>query len=475
MIPVYGYLLLGALGLILGTQINRLIYDWAWFVELSPSPYSRKKRLGVDSNWRYVPVVGWWWMRNFAGQTLYPTSLALATPEERPMITLITKWTWLRPTLVELFSGLGVPFLAWYIHSGTWLGFAWSPDLIPGQLTTLWVWVAFHLAMITLLVIAALIDWDERTIPDEVTTTGVVLALLVFAIWPQVRLPNVEFAGLRVSKVESIHAFSPQEFPTQAAPVAGELPPGVLGWTFWERVLPILDPCGWTGLWTACLCWVFWAVLIIPSRCTLRFGWRKAVWLAWASVIRPPRKTTGLAAKHRKVSPVTWVALAVMGLGWLVAIWTWNSGAERWEAVYSLSVSMLLAGLGTWSIRLLATRAMGMEALGFGDVTLMFMISAAFGWQFALLVFPLAAVLAIGYVVFRMITSADKTMALGPWLSLAAILLLLAWYPAWHEHTRQQVFGMGPLLLPVIAICLCLLPCTLLMLVFGKRLLGLEK
>lgn len=474
---IFGLLsvVLGVLGLFLGTQINRAIYDWAWFVELSPSPYSRKKRLGLDSRWRYVPVIGWWWMRNMVGQTLYPTSLANATPEDRHLIPVITKLTWIRPMLVELLCGISIPALAWYIHSGTWLGIAWAPDLIPGQATTIWVWITFHAAMITLLVIAALIDWDERTIPDQVTTTGVVLAVLVFAIWPQVRLPNVEFNGLRVSTIESIHVFSPQEFPRQIAPVVGELPPGILGWTFWDRLMPVLDPLGWTGLFSVCLCWVFWAVLIMPSHCTLRFGWRKALWLAWASVVRPARKSSGLAARNRKVNPVTWVALAVMCLGWVVAILTWNSGAERWEAIYSLSLSMLLAGLGTWSVRLLATFAMGREALGFGDVTLMFMISAAFGWQFALLVFPLAAVLAIGYVVFRMITSGDNAMALGPWLSAAAILILLTWYPTWHEQTRQPVFGMGPLLLPVIGVCLCLLPCTLLMLVFGKRLLGLEK
>lgn len=475
MISGLAYAVLAALGLILGTQINRAIYDWAWFVELSPSPYSRKKRLGVDSGWRYVPVIGWWWTRNLVGQTLYPTSLADAAPEDRHLIPVITKLTWIRPMLVELFCGLSLPAFAWYLHSGTWLGVAWAPDLIPGQTTTIWVWVAFHVAMITLLMIAALIDWDERTIPDQVTTTGVVLALLVFAIWPQVRLPNVEFSGLRVSKIESIHVFSPQEFPRQIGPAIAELPPGVLGWTFWDRLMPVLDPRGWTGLFSVCLCWVFWAVLIMPSLCTLRFGWRKALWLAWASVVRPARRTAGLAARYRKVNPVTWVALVVMCLGWSVAIVTWNLGADRWEAVYSLSMSMLLAGLGTWSVRLLASLAMRREALGFGDVTLMFMISAAFGWQFAMLVFPLAAVLAIGYVVFRMLSSGDNAMALGPWLSAAAILILLTWYPTWHEHTRHPVFGMGPILLPVIGVCLCLLPCTLLMLVFGKRLLGLEK
>lgn len=157
-----------------------------------------------------------------------------------------------------------------------------------------------------------------------------------------------------------------------------------------------------------------------------------------------------------------------------MAALTWNLGGLRWEAIYSLSLGMALAGFGTWVIRLLGSWTMGREALGFGDVTLMFMLGAVFGWQFALIVFPLAAVMAIGYVVFRMLTSADNSMALGPWLSAAAVVTLLLWFPTWHEFTRQSVFGMGPVLLVVIGICLLLLPVSLILLVWGKRLLGLD-
>ncbi len=474
MIPWFWYLALSGLGLFLGTQVNRAIYDWAWFVEQSPSPYSRKKRLAMESPWRFLPVIGWWWTRGLAGQTLYPTSLENAAPDERVLIPVLSKYSCFRPMSIELLFGLGLPSLAWYIHSGSWLGVAWNLNLIPGQVTTVWVWTAFHAVLIALLVIAAVIDWDERTIPDQVTTTGVVIALLVFAIWPAARLPNVEFTGLAVSKVEPIHVFSPQNFPEKAKPSADNLPPGMLGWILWDRVLPILDPRGWVGLLSVFVCWVFWAVLIMPSLCTLRFGWRKGWWLAWASVVRPARKTSGLAKRARRVSPVTWVALTVMLLGWIIAGLSWSLGGERWEAVYSLSLSMALAGLGTWAVRLLASWAMGREALGFGDVTLMFMIGAAFGWQFALIVFPLAAVLAIGYVVFKLVTKGDNAMAFGPWLSAAAILVLLCWSSTWHDLTRQSVFGMGPLLMLVIVVCLCLMPVTLLMLVFGKRILGLD-
>ncbi|MDP1563613.1 MAG: A24 family peptidase [Pirellulaceae bacterium] len=474
MIPWFWYVALVGVGLILGTLINKAIYDWAWFVECSPSPYSSKKRVAVDVAWRYVPVIGWWWTRSLVGQTLYPTSLENANADERHLIPVFTKYSFLRPLLVELICGVGVPWLAWYYSSGAWMGVNWNPELIPGGFETVWVWVAFHTIVIALLLIAALIDWDERTIPDQVTTTGIVLALIVGSAWPTARLPNVEFTGLAVSDISPIHAFSPHDFPLGPNPQTDHLPPGTLGWIHWDRVMPILDPQGSLGLLTVLFCWLFWAILIVPSLCTSRFGWRKAVWLAWASVVRPARRTKGLAKTTRRANPVTWVALAVMFLGWIVAVAVWNLGGIRWEAMYSLSLSMMLAGFGTWVIRLLGSWTMGREALGFGDVTLMFMLGAAFGWQFALIVFPLAAVLAIGYVVFRMLTSNDNSMALGPWLSAAAVLVLLFWSPTWHDFTRQSVFGMGPILFLVIGVCLLLLPVSLIMLVWGKRLLGLD-
>jgi leader peptidase (prepilin peptidase) / N-methyltransferase len=476
-IPWFWYVALAVPGLILGAFVNKAIFDWAWFVECSPSPYSSKKRVASESAWRYLPVFGWCWTQTLIGQTLYPASLANATPDERQHIPVWTKYSFLRPLLIELICGLGVPWLTWYYHSGTWLGVAWNPELIPGGTATVWVWVLFHVLVIGLLLIAALIDWDEQTIPDQVTTTGVVLALLVTTVWPTVRLPNVTFNGLAVFEVAPLHAFSPHDFPNEAKPQVDDLPPGVLGWIHWDRVMPVLDPRGWVGLVTALGCWLFWAVLVMPSLCTLRFGWQTGLWMAWCNVIRPPRKTSGLAKRQRRINPVTWVALAVMGVmvgAWSVAAITWSFGGIRWEAVYSLSISMALAGFGTWAVRLLAGWVMRREALGFGDVTLMFMIGASFGWQFSLMVFALAPVLAIGYAVFRMLTTGDNALAFGPWLSAAAVLILLYWSPMWHDFSRQTIFGMGPFLLLVLGLCLCLMPVALIILVFGKRLLGLD-
>ena len=501
MIPWYVYLGLTALGLLSGMLVNWAIYDWSWFVEQTPSPLGRKKRLGETSAWRWVPVLGWWSTRQLAGETLYPRWLASVSEAERGSVTLWTKRSWWRPAWVELTCGVGLPLLVWFYASGAWVGVGWSWAGVPGGTTTVWVWLAFHAVLLGLMLIAALIDWDEQTIPDQVTTTGVLLALLALFFWPAARMPNVEFSGL-VATIDSMHVFSPQGFPASAVgsgAVAGQTDPsdrtsadlaasgsegvrsqgpelpGLMGWITWEQVAVILDPRGRVGLWTACGCWLFWTVLVLPSLVTLRFGWRRAVWLAWVSVFRPARRKAGLATRVRRTERGTWVTLGVGALAIGLCVVAWNGGGERWEAVYSLSVSMALAGLGTWLVRLLAGWVMGREALGFGDVTLMFMIGAAFGWQFALLVFAIAPILAIGYALFRAMTAGEQALAFGPWLVAAAVLVLLGWSTVWHDLSRQSVFGMGPFLLVVLGMCLTLMPVALILLVIGKRWLGLDQ
>jgi len=96
------------------------------------------------------------------------------------------------------------------------------------------------------------------------------------------------------------------------------------------------------------------------------------------------------------------------------------------------SVAGLLLGGGiTWAARGLASRLLGQEALGFGDVTLMAMIGAFLGWQATLLVFLLAPVCALGSLALIRICSSRTYVPYGPFLSLAAVLTLFNWQRLW--------------------------------------------
>ena len=109
----------------------------------------------------------------------------------------------------------------------------------------------------------------------------------------------------------------------------------------------------------------------------------------------------------------------------------WYDSHRAWHAI-SWSLTGLMAGSSlTWLARKISSQVLGQEAMGFGDVTLMAMIGSFLGWQAVTLVFLIAplAGLTIGVLV-RTLTG--KTyLPYGPWLSIAAVIVLFAWKQLW--------------------------------------------
>ena len=79
----------------------------------------------------------------------------------------------------------------------------------------------------------------------------------------------------------------------------------------------------------------------------------------------------------------------------------WIKLYPHWHGLcYSLAGLVTGAGI-TWLARLTAQWVLGMEALGFGDVTLMAMIGAFLGWQAAVLTFFLAPFFGLAHALWR--------------------------------------------------------------------------
>lgn len=251
--------------------------------------------------------------------------------------------------------------------------------------------VAAHLLFFWFLAAAAWIDIRYRVIPDVITTPGVLLALLVAWGLPESFLP-VEVMQSRsfAAPVESAAGLA--AWGTLASPTAG---PSLLAGGI---VL------GLFLLWWATCTAPFFEVAAASDDCSTR---RIPAWLM------EPR-----------------LVILVGGcLGCLVAAW-W--GGLRFAALESALIGLTVSAGLVWLTRVGATWALGREAMGMGDVTLMAMVGAWLGWQPAVLTFFLATFLGLGHGLFQIVRHRENELPYGPSLCLAAALITVFWEPFWR-------------------------------------------
>jgi leader peptidase (prepilin peptidase)/N-methyltransferase len=122
----------------------------------------------------------------------------------------------------------------------------------------------------------------------------------------------------------------------------------------------------------------------------------------------------------------------------------------------------MAAGAGlTQFVRVTFGYLLGREAMGLGDVTLLAMVGAFLGWQAAVLTFFLAPFFGLAHAAWKLLiylrkrlsgsqlSSSDREIPLGPYLSMAAAALLFAWpfvwrgWAAWQFHMLYVLFWWG--------------------------------
>jgi leader peptidase (prepilin peptidase) / N-methyltransferase len=411
------------IGLVTARFINWAIYTWAYFPrKLGPwclpneptktANKNKKSAAKIYRGWQdHLPVVGWWRLRRESD--------------------LHGNKYWLRPLLIEFLFPLA---LAWYYRfqmTGSGLPPAAAKLILPLD-SQLHVQFVGHWVLLTLMTIATFIDFDEQSIPDYVTIPGTVIGILgaTFSpIWFPL-MPSV--AGLSVNEM---HA----GWPAVTAPV-------------WFNSS--------TGLAVALIILAVWGFALLDRRVILRRGFHKALVYFWARMFRYP--------------PLWVTVLVTTGIMMIFVIGCWFVGIARWDMLMSSLLGMAFAGGVTWAARVSASYGYGMEALGFGDVTLMAMIGAYIGWQPSLAVFFLAPFVAMVFVIIRWIVTRDAATPYGPYLCAAVVLLLVSWEALWlnrfallffmAEETAQMInndFGLkltgADVILGGMAICVLLI------------------
>ena len=119
----------------------------------------------------------------------------------------------------------------------------------------------------------------------------------------------------------------------------------------------------------------------------------------------------------------------------------WYDTHRMWHGLSWSGAGMLTGAAVTWIARLVSSRVLGQEAMGFGDVTLMAMIGSFLGWQATLLVFLLAPLAGLTVGVAISLVSGKPYLPYGPWLSLAALAILFQW--GWFWQQTRLIFSDG--------------------------------
>jgi hypothetical protein len=190
-------------------------------------------------------------------------------------------------------------------------------------------------------------------------------------------------------------------------------------------------------------CYAVWCFALADRRLILRRGWRKAVVYFLAGLVRFP----------------TWKTLvAIWSLGSIAiaCAWPWLN-AESQQSLLTSLIGMLLGGLSVWMVRWIAGLAIGVEALGFGDVTLMAMVGAFLGWQPSSIAFFISPMIALAFVLLRYLLTGDNQTPFGPYLCAGVMTTLLTWDSTWNNYCQSMLIVMGPVLLQLLVVGLLMM------------------
>ncbi|MEX0586134.1 MAG: A24 family peptidase [Pirellulales bacterium] len=311
-------------------------------------------------------------------------------------------------------------------------GFLPSPDF---YLALHAEWLA-QVVLGLLMLIASLIDIDEKTIPDEVTVPGTLIGLGFAAAYPWSLLP-AEAVISPPLEIDFLKVTSPNRP--------------------WPDVLGASPQ--WTGLAIALGCYWLWVTGLLPRPWAIRRGTGIAFKLLFV------RMRQGLFFRPRGYVAPPMLMLLLGGTCAVTGMWL--LGGARWVGFVSSLVGMAAGGALVWLVRVIGTAALRKEAMGFGDVTLLAMIGSFVGWQPSLLIFFIAPVFGLAFGVGQWLLRGDSELFYGPFLCLATLVVLAFWAGLWAWS--MPIFALGWFVPAAMAVAMALLAIMLTAIQWLKR------
>lgn len=398
---------------------NAATYEWAWnrrrLSPWQPTPEGVSPRGWLDC----LPIVGWLRLRRDAAT--------------------LGRGFWVRPMLVELLFGAAMAGLFWWEVGRQGLIEPQTRGLAVGPvLGVTLAGFALHAVLAWLMLVASLIDVDEKTIPDEVTVPGTLIGLLLATLLPMGHLPNVEDRAFRPAVGMALPGVDGRQLVGDFGPAWLE-PTHVAAPNDWPAVLDG-GAGAHTSLWIGLGCYAFWCFALTPREWRTKRGWFAGL----AVLLRR-------VGRELRTSPLREILL----LGLLAIACVWFTGSSAWQGLLTALVGMVLSGAMVWAVRIVGSVALGKEAMGFGDVTLMMMVGTFVGWQAGLLVFFLAPFAGLVIGLLQLVLRRDDVIPYGPFLCLATAFVVVQWGEIWPRF--EALFALGTVLPAVLIVCLVML------------------
>jgi leader peptidase (prepilin peptidase) / N-methyltransferase len=396
--------LVAVLGLFGGALANWMIYRFAYFNPRPISPWGPSPDAATPRTfWDRLPVVGWWFLRRES--------------------TVHGRGFWIRPLLIELGTAISLVLLFQFETQ--------SGELLPARMRLAEVLADFapyanslffaHAVLFILMVAATFIDFDERIIPDMITIPGTLLGLL--------------FAATLITGTDN----GPETLPFM--PTISFLQNGELA---------IYRPTTFDAPWfSGNQSWFSERGLV----------WGLGIWTAWCFALCD-RRWSGVILRRRGFQSALrhffnglfhhqfWkVLFGLWIVGCAIIASVWGVGEQHWHGLFTALVGLAAGGGAIWSIRIVATWALRIEAMGFGDVTLMAMIGAFVGWQAVLIAFFLSPFAAIAIVLIRYVITKDTQTPYGPYLCAGTMLTIVFWDSVYQDWLRANLLMFGSTLL----------------------------
>lgn len=374
--------------------IPRYRSPWRRFPKKIRERVELPRRRALD----FIPILGWLSLARLGNEEIVERSKR-ERAERRPRYSslpgLESRFFWVRPFIAEiLFASLVTArFFFWRNEPS---------QLYRGALSTSLLCWAFESLLFWFALCCSQIDLDDYVIPDALTIPCFVLGILLATSFPFLIEPvwyPLDATG--ENSTRSICQFTDRLLSRDGfASSANEVRNALVAFF--------------------ALIWSFWCFAILDRRFYWRLGFARAFRVFFRRL------------KRSALTPFV-VALWALGIAFAVfvafhnleASFASDAGDSSLDALASSLVGLVVGALMIWGVRLIGGSALGVEAMGFGDVVLMGAIGSYLGWRGAATVFFIAPFLGVFFGLCRRRFSSAPEIPYGPFLCLATLVYIL--------------------------------------------------